>query len=140
VVLIAFCTAARSQTATGQFNGHVIDQNGAIVAVATITLVDVQTSLSRNTQTNGEGLYEFPLIPPGAYKITTTQTGFATASQTVTVSFSSELLQASTANLGVVVESRPVADLPTTEEASRLSLLSRLVSIPCHMTTLTFLS
>ena len=136
VMLIVSCSAAYAQTATGQFNGHVLDQNGAVVAGATVTLADVQTNLNRTTQTNGEGLYEFPLIQPGVYKLTVTQTGFdttsspelrlevnqiatqdfklavGTASQTVTVTSSVELLQASTANLGAVVETRPVADLP----------------------------
>ena len=65
VMLIGLCNVARSQTATGQFNGHVYDQNGSVVAGATVTLLDLQTNLSRNTQTNGEGLYEFPLIKPG---------------------------------------------------------------------------
>jgi hypothetical protein len=135
-MLIALCNVARSQTATGQFNGHVYDQNGSVVPGATVTLVDVQTNLSRNTQTNGEGLYEFPLIKPGSYKLTVTQSGFDTAtsppftlevnqiatqdfklqvgatSQTVNVTATAELLQASTANLGAVVDSRPVADLP----------------------------
>jgi hypothetical protein len=136
VMLIALCNVARSQTATGQFNGHVYDQNGSVVPGATVTVLDMQTNLSRSTQTNGEGLYEFPLIKPGTYKLTVTQSGFDTAtspqftlevnqiisqdfklqvgatSQTVNVTASAELLQASTANLGAVVDSRPVADLP----------------------------
>ena len=68
-MLIAFSTVVRAQTSTGQFNGHVYDQNGAVVPGATVTLVDPQTNLNRTTQTNGEGLYEFPLIPPGLYKL-----------------------------------------------------------------------
>src|ERR1700733_4790520 len=135
-ILIASCTVGRSQTATGQFNGHVYDQNGGVLPGATVTLLDMQTNLSRSTQTNGEGLYEFPLIKPGSYKLTVTQSGFDTAtsppftlevnqiatqdfklqigatSQTVNVTATAELLQASTANLGAVVETRPVADLP----------------------------
>ena len=78
-MLLASCTAARAQSATGQFNGHVTDQNGAVVPGATVTLQDVGTSLNRNTQTNGEGLYQFPLVQPGVYKISVTQTGFETA-------------------------------------------------------------
>jgi hypothetical protein len=133
---LASGSAALAQSATGQYNGHVVDQSGAAIPGATVTLVDLQTNLHRTTQTNGEGLYEFPLIPPGPYKITVTQTGFGTASspelrlevnqvasqdfklalgtatQTVDVTTSVELLQASTANLGAVVESRAVADLP----------------------------
>jgi hypothetical protein len=137
VMMIAFCAVAHSQTATGQFNGHVFDQNGAVVPGAKITLLDVQTNLSRSTQTNGEGLYEFPLLPPGNYKITAAESGFqeavspelkldvnqtssqdfhlqvGAASQTVNVSASSaELLQASSSELGAVIEQRSVNELP----------------------------
>lgn len=136
VMLASSFTVAFAQSATGQFNGHVTDQNGAAVPGATVTLSDLQTNLNRTTQTNGEGLYEFPLIQPGLYKITVVQSGFDTAAspdlrlevnqiatqdykltvgsatQTVTVTSAVELLQASTANLGAVVDTRPVADLP----------------------------
>ena len=64
---------------TGQFNGHVYDQNGAVVPDANVSLEDTQTHVTRTTKTNGEGLYQFPLIPPGTYKLTVTQTGFQTA-------------------------------------------------------------
>ncbi len=136
-VLVASCTAARAQLATGQFNGHVFDQNGAVVPGATVTLQDVQSSLSRTAKTNGEGLYQFPLLSPGTYKITVTQSGFQSAvspelkldvnqistqdfhlqvgaaTQTVNVTASAaELLQASTSNLGSVVEQKTVNDLP----------------------------
>ena len=66
-MLIAFGTAARAQSATGQFNGHVYDQNGAVLPGATVTLVDLQTNLNRTTQTNGEGLYQFPAASSQAY-------------------------------------------------------------------------
>ena len=127
---------SRAQTATGQFNGHVYDPNGAVVVGATVSLQDPQTGLVRTTQTNGEGLYEFPLIPPGTYNLTVTATGFQKAekpdlrldvnqfstqdfklqlgqtTQTVNVSATAEMLQASTANLGAVVEQRTVNNLP----------------------------
>ena len=133
-ILIASCTVARSQTSTGQFTGHVFDQNGAVVADATVALQDAQTNQTRTIKTNGEGLYIFPLIQPGTYSITVTQTGFDTAtspqlkldvnqvatqdfklqvgatSQTVSVTATAELLQASAANLGAVVEQRAVAE------------------------------
>ena len=134
--LIVICGVVHAQTATGQFNGHVFDQNGAVLPGATVSLQDMQTSLSRSTRTNGEGLYELPLIPPGNYKITVTQTGFAvaaspelkldvnqtstqdfhlqvgTTSQTVNVTSSAELLQASSSELGAVIEQRTIDELP----------------------------
>ena len=135
-LLLAFCTTANAQTATGQFNGHVTDENGAVVVGAKVTLVNSQSGLSRTTTTNGEGFYLFPLLAPGNYKITASQTGFQSAaspelrldvnqiasqdfrmpvgqvSETVNVSASAELLQASSTEMGTVVEERTVNELP----------------------------
>ena len=79
-MLLVWCAAAHAQSVTGQFNGHVYDQNSAIVADANVTLEDTDTHLTRTTKTNGEGLYQFPLVPPGTYTLNVTQTGFQTAS------------------------------------------------------------
>ncbi|HZY71524.1 MAG TPA: carboxypeptidase-like regulatory domain-containing protein [Edaphobacter sp.] len=135
-LLLAFCATANAQTATGQFNGHVTDENGAVVVGAQVTLANSQSGLTRTTTTNGEGFYLFPLLPPGNYKITATQTGFQSAaspdlrldvnqissqdfkmsvgqvSETVNVSASAELLQASSTEMGTVVEERTVNELP----------------------------
>src|SRR6202140_3130693 len=136
VMLILFCTVATAQTATGQFNGHVYDPGGAAVAGSTVKVQDPTSGSTRTVQSNGEGLYELPLVPPGNYQITVTQAGFQTAvstvlkldvnqistqdfhlqggSQSQTVNFSAfaELLQASSTELGTVVEQRAVSDLP----------------------------
>ena len=136
VMLILLCAVATAQTATGQFNGHVFDPTGAAVAGSTVKVQDPTTSWTRTVQSNSEGLYEFPLVPPGNYQITVTQAGFQTAaspvlkldvnqistqdfqlrvgsqSQTVDVTASAELLQASSTELGTVVEQRTVSDLP----------------------------
>ena len=136
VMLILFCTAAAAQTATGQFSGHVYDPSGAAVAGSTVKVQDPESGWTRTVQSNGEGLYELPLVPPGNYRITVTQAGFQTAvstvlkldvnqistqdfhlqvgsqSQTVDVMASAELLQASSTELGTVVEQRAVSDLP----------------------------
>jgi hypothetical protein len=135
-MLLVLCTAAHAQSVTGQFNGHVYDQNGAVVPEATVSMEDTATHLTRTTKTNAEGLYQFPLVPPGTYTLTVTQTGFQTSSsaglkvdvnqvltqdfklevgatsQTVNVTATAEMLQSSTANLGAVVEQRTVNELP----------------------------
>ncbi len=137
LMLVAFSAQGRAQSATGQFNGHVFDQNGAVVVGAKVNLADVQTGLKRDTKTNNDGLYVFPLVAPGEYKITVTQTGFQTestasvrlevnqnitqdfklqvgsaATQTITVTSSEELIDETSATLGSVVETQPVEDLP----------------------------
>ncbi len=135
-LLIAFSAVGHAQTATGQFNGHVFDENGAVLVGATVTLSSAQSGLSRTATTNGEGLYLFPLLQPGNYTLTATQDGFQSAvspvlrldvnqiasqdfhmqvgqvSETVTVSASAELLQASSTEMGTVVGERTVNELP----------------------------
>ena len=78
MVLFVFCSVASAQSTTGQFNGHVVDQSGAIVPGATVTLLDVQTGLARTSTTNSAGLYTFPLVAPGEYKLSVAKTGFST--------------------------------------------------------------
>ncbi|MFP5206471.1 MAG: carboxypeptidase regulatory-like domain-containing protein [Acidobacteriota bacterium] len=136
VVFFAGAKGLRAQNATGQFNGHVYDANGAVVPNAKVTLRDMQTGLTRTAATNGEGLYQFPLIKPGTYALSVTAAGFQTANSlglkldvnqistqdfrldvgatttTVNVTATSEMLQQSTANLGAVVEQRTVNNLP----------------------------
>jgi hypothetical protein len=136
VVALWVCPQLNAQSTTGQFNGHVVDPTGAAVAGATVTLLDVQTGLARTTATNSEGLYRFPQVAPGEYKLSVGKTGFSTeanppfrldvnqnvtqdftlkvgsASDTVTVSSNSELIDTTSATLGSVVEERTVDDLP----------------------------
>jgi hypothetical protein len=134
-MLVGVCTISQAQTVTGQFNGHVYDTSGNVVVGAKLTLLDMQTGLTRSVNSNGAGLYEFPLVAPGNYKITATATGFQSdvaaltlevnqiltqdfklqvgaTSTTVSVSATTEQLQASTANLGAVVEEQTVGNLP----------------------------
>lgn len=137
--LVAFNLAPRgmrAQTATGQFNGHIYDPNNAVVVGATVTLQDTQTSLTRHVTTNDQGFYAFPLVQPGTYNLSVTANGFqkvvksglkldvnqvatqdftlqvGQATQTVSVSAAAVMLQASTANLGAVVEQHTVGNLP----------------------------
>ncbi len=136
VMLIGVSTVLKAQTSTGQFNGHVYDTNGSVVVGATVSLQGMQTGLKRSAVSNAEGLYQFPLVAPGTYTLTATATGFSTsttrtikldvnqivtqdfklevgsATTTVSVTASAEMLQASTANLGAVVEQQTVSNLP----------------------------
>jgi hypothetical protein len=136
VAALWICPPLHAQSTSGQVNGHVVDVSGAAVAGASVSLVDVQTGLVRNAATNSVGQYIFPLVAPGEYKLSVSKTGFSTednphfrldvnqsvtqdftlkvgaATETVTVSTNTELIDATSATLGTVVESRPVSDLP----------------------------
>jgi len=64
--------------ATTALRGTVSDPAGASVPAATVTLKSDQTDLTRTTETNIAGGYEFLQIPPGIYTLTVTATGFST--------------------------------------------------------------
>jgi hypothetical protein len=79
-LLVTFCLTptAFGQTATATLSGTVADANGGLISGASITLLNSATSLKRQTTTNGEGSFTFPLLPPGTYTLTTQHEGFTT--------------------------------------------------------------
>lgn len=58
--------------------GVVTDKTGAVLADATVTLVDTKTNSRYETTTNSVGAYTFPRVLPGpGYKLTFSKNGFA---------------------------------------------------------------
>jgi len=56
--------------------GSVSDASGAVVANAKVTIAEVNTGVSRITETNGSGNYTFPDVPQGTYKVSVESPGF----------------------------------------------------------------
>ena len=81
ILLIALCLvpSAFGQTITATLSGTVEDQNGAAVPGVTVTVVNKGTQLTRETTTNSEGNFTFPLLVPGAYTLRAQGQGFAPA-------------------------------------------------------------
>lgn len=71
-----------SQGTTGRLSGVVTDKSGAIVPGATVQITDVRTNETRSALTNSAGLYEFPFLPLGLYKVEAQMKGFRTFTQT----------------------------------------------------------
>jgi hypothetical protein len=67
--------AAKAQ-ATGTINGSVRDTQGAMVAEATITLVNLETTVTRTATTSKDGTYHFPQVTPGTYELRAEAVGF----------------------------------------------------------------
>ncbi len=83
VVLITFALSlagamAQAQSATASLSGAVTDPQNAAIAGATIKAVNTATNLERRTTTNSEGYFTLPLLPPGNYRLSVEQPGFAT--------------------------------------------------------------
>jgi len=79
VVLIALPTClvfAQTSTATATILGVVKDTSGALIPGASITVKHTETGLTRTTISSESGDYNVPLLPVGAYEITTAMPGF----------------------------------------------------------------
>jgi hypothetical protein len=110
---LAWAPGASAQQTLGGITGTVVDQAGALVTGATVTIVEDQTKLTRTLQTSDNGSYEFVDLAIGNYTITIARSGFQTlnirsiqvqANRTVTVN--------GTLKIGEVGETVTVEETP----------------------------
>jgi hypothetical protein len=129
--------AAMAQQGTATINGVVKDPTGAAIPNARVELTNVGTSVVRSTSTNSDGAYAFPSVVPGSYTMQASSTGFSTVTQHATTlevgqtaTFDFQLtvgtaqqnvtvnaaegatLETATSELGTVVNTKEVTDLP----------------------------
>ncbi len=137
LVLLGTCShRASAQTDQGAVTGLVQDPTGAVIANAHVTLINTETDLKLETQTDSSGNYVFSPIKIGHYKVTVTAPGFSTTTQenitvniqertavnvelktgaentTVTVSTAPPLLQTEEGSTGQVIEAQTINDTP----------------------------
>src|SRR5438093_13732039 len=75
--LIALGTClSLAQTSTATILGTVKDTTGALIPGASITVKHTETGLTRTAISSETGDYNVPLLPVGAYEITTSMPGF----------------------------------------------------------------
>src|SRR5579864_3714012 len=119
----------------GEISGTVVDPSGAGVPNSVVTLTHTTTNAVRTEQTNEQGLYTFPSVPPGTYTVKVEHPGFKTTtsnvevqvqqsvrldltlqvgqvSESIEVSATAALLQAENATVGTVVETKSIVELP----------------------------
>ena len=80
VTLVTLLTLPASltfaQTTNAMLSGTVIDRGGAVVPNAQITFENVETGIVLTTRSNEAGVYLFPNIQPGLYRLTAELPGF----------------------------------------------------------------
>jgi hypothetical protein len=120
----------------GGIAGEVKDSSGASIPGATVILTNTGTNATRTTTTNAEGLYTFPSLIPGGYRVKVEASGFKSAiradiviqvQQTARLDFSLEVGQVSDsievmgnagmlatedATVGTVIENKRIIELP----------------------------
>jgi len=120
----------------GTITGEVKDASGAIVAGASITVTDKATNATRAENTNTDGIYSFPSLPPGTYDLSVKMAGFKTelqsnidlqvqqtvradfalqpgqVNESIEVNAAAEQLTTDNATVGTVIENKRIVELP----------------------------
>ena len=132
----AMCTTAFAQVDTGTIAGSVHDSQGAGVASAAVTFVEITMNVTIKTQTDGTGDYASPPLRPGSYKVVAEAQGFKTqtrspialrvqdrlridfdmavgsVSENIVVTGETPIIQTETSSLGQVVTTNQITGLP----------------------------
>jgi hypothetical protein len=77
-----FIAPAAAQTSLGTIRGTVFDPQQSIVPGATVVITDESTGVTREVQSDAEGLYEAPNLRSGTYTVTATLSGFKKVQRT----------------------------------------------------------
>ncbi len=78
ILLVGSFTGALGQaTNAGDIHGIVTDNTGASIPGATVTVLNVDTGVTKDYTTNGAGVYDTSSIVAGTYKLTFSKEGFS---------------------------------------------------------------
>src|SRR5262249_24805178 len=147
-LVLALLIAGTAHAQTGQINGLITDNTGAVVPGVTVKAVDATTGLSRDTVTGADGRYVFTALRPTTYAITAELPGFRTSQrkgvllqanenltvnlaievgaieESVTVAGQSPTVDVTSSTIAEVVDSKRIVELPLQgRDAAKLSTL-----------------
>ncbi len=145
---------AHAQNITGTILGTVTDSSGAVVANATVTVVNEQTGTEVKAATSPTGEYAAPNLLPGTYTVRGELAGFkpsvtrgvrllanrsvrvdivlepGTVTQTIEVQARAPVVNSESATIGNILESGVIANIPLNGRT-----LDRLIRISAGVTT-----
>src|SRR5437773_6939575 len=81
LIILLTASAAWAQ-ATAQMSGTVRDESGAVLPGVSVTVTQVDTSVTRTAVTDETGAYLLPNLPTGPYRLQVSLQGFRTYEQT----------------------------------------------------------
>jgi hypothetical protein len=121
---------------TSAIVGQVRDGSGAVVAGATVTIIDRETGMRRSAKTDESGRFNFPQLKPGTYSVTAEAEGFearhndavaaqlgqkqaldfvlkpAQANESIEVTSEAAILNPENANTSTTIAARALENLP----------------------------
>ena len=130
------CVSVHGQESRGSVLGKISDGSGAMVVGAEVKATNQATNVTTMAVTNAEGNYQLLFLNPGLYTITSAMAGFksfektnlevrindrlglditlelGSATEKVTVSAETPLLEVASANVGSVIDARRITELP----------------------------
>ncbi len=133
---LLFLTAVHAQSTQGTINGVITDTAGAVIAHASVKIVNEATGVTLHTTTNDAGKYNVPALNIGTYTVVVEADGFGrykrssltlstdqvlgvdaqlksgTVDQNITVSRSAPELETRTSSIGQTIEAKSVSELP----------------------------
>lgn len=117
--------------------GTVMDQSGAVVPGANVTVTEKSTGVNRSTVSNGSGQFNIPSLPPGTYAVKIAAKGFSQSVQTFTlladqVRDLNVHLEVGTANQQVTVQASTVTVDTVTPVLSHVMEQSRVINMPLN--------
>jgi hypothetical protein len=149
-LFLCFLLAAAgfAQTITGTLEGRITDATGAAIAGASISVVNGETGLKRQTNSNAEGFFQLTFLPIGPYTVAVEAKGFARQSREtpvelnatrvldfslqlasvateVTITEDAPLLEVSRGDLKSTIETQVIEDRPLSSR-NILSLVEML--------------
>ncbi|MCX7603983.1 MAG: carboxypeptidase regulatory-like domain-containing protein, partial [Bryobacteraceae bacterium] len=138
VFLFAAPALLRAQSPLGSITGLALDPSGAPVPEARVALENTATGVRQEARTNAAGLYVFPNLTPGTYRLSAEAQGFrrfeaagievaayrtvrqdvrfelaSTATEVTVSAAASPVVQSETPSVGVQLNARLVLELPT---------------------------
>jgi len=136
-VVCLFAGTAHAQVlTTGGISGSIVDQSGASIPNATVTISDPLTGFTRTVPANASGVYIFSDLQPASYQLKVAAKGFADAvvnnlvvqaahtvdlkvemkvgpaSEIVQVSAEGQVLETTTNTLSTTISPEAIQDLP----------------------------
>lgn len=136
-VLITAATGTLAQEVNiAQAAGQVTDNSGAVIAGATVRMIETQRGIVHSTETDSSGHYILPSLPVGPYRLEAQKESFKTyaqggielqvsdhvtlnvvlqagaVSQVVEVNAGTTAIQTENASVSNVIESKPISELP----------------------------
>src|SRR6267142_84393 len=136
VLLFLVCTTRAQRGTSGSMEGTITDVQGGAISGARLRAVNSDTGLKLESVSDENGLFHFPVVPPGTYVVTADNAGFSnyavrvtvavgatidlpvqlkvgTQATSVTVTSETPILEATRSSVESSVNERAVSDLPT---------------------------